>query len=77
MRWQPALRGIAKASGKGLYAYGCDTTAGKWEQYGAMDHNMAMALFSFIHMIYSGSSSAEAFAALNWPDKDAPKKEVA
>lgn len=70
MRWKADLRAAANARGKGLYAYGCDTTGGRWEQHGMMDHETAIALFMFINSVYRGIPPAEAFAETEWPDAE-------
>lgn len=69
--YSKACRANAASRGKDLFACGFAEAKGKGlsQFIGPMRWEMADALFAFNHMVYSGKTPSEAFAAINWPEQ--------
>jgi hypothetical protein len=67
----------AARRGKDVFACGMVEAKGKgrFEFTGPMEWRLADALVGFCHMVYSGKSPADAFAAISWPTAEVAPSE--
>jgi hypothetical protein len=65
--FEKRLRDRAKSEVKGLIAVSVDNKYGRWQFWGAIEHELSSKLWRFAHKVYSGKSPREAFDEV-WPE---------